>query len=86
MRIEYTDRAIRDLRKLDRADAQRIVHKVGRWAASGNPLQGVRKLKAPFEDIYRFRVGDFRVLFEIRGNAASLLLVLRVAHRKDVYE
>ncbi len=46
--------------------------------------RGCKKL-AGREDIWRVRVGDYRVLYQILDDAL-LVLVVRVRHRKDVYE
>ena len=36
------------------------------------------------EALYRIRVGDYRVVYQVRDEAL-LVLVIRVGHRKDVY-
>jgi mRNA interferase RelE/StbE len=60
--------------------AERIVNAVDRYAASG---QGdVRRLRG--EPHYRLRVGDWRVIFAL-DHAQQQMIVLRVAHRRDVY-
>jgi mRNA interferase RelE/StbE len=45
---------------------------------------GVKKL-AGETDLYRIRVGDYRVIYEI-DDTAQILLVTRVRHRRDVYQ
>jgi mRNA interferase RelE/StbE len=51
---------------------------------SGNPRpSGCKKLKG--SDAYRIRVGDYRVVYEIRDDVL-IVLVVRVAHRREVYE
>ena len=44
---------------------------------------GVRALTGE-HGLYRVRVGDYRIVYEIRDNEL-LILVVRVAHRRDVY-
>ena len=44
---------------------------------------GVRKL-IQREDIYRFRVGNYRILFQI-DDKELLISVLEIKHRKEVY-
>ena len=36
------------------------------------------------EELYRFRVGDYRVIYQIRDKVL-LVLVVKIGHRKDVY-
>ena len=80
--VEFTSGAARQLKKLPR-DAQR------RLAAAIDGLEqeprppGVRKLSAE-EGIYRIRVGDYRVLYEI-DDKILLVLVVSVGDRKDIY-
>ena len=45
---------------------------------------GVKKLAGAM-DLYRIRVGDYRVIYEI-DNDAQLIVVTRVRHRRDVYQ
>ena len=45
----------------------------------GAPLRGTQ-----FEDLWRFRVGDYRIIARVE-HARLIILVLAVAHRRDVY-
>ncbi len=82
--IEYTDRAKRDLHRLERADAQRIIRAIG--MVKENPRSRVEKLKTSTAaaPIYSLHVGRFRVLLEIL-DARLLVLVLEVGHGKTSY-
>ena len=44
---------------------------------------GVKRL-TPLENLYRIRVGDYRVVYEIRDRALVVVIV-KVGHRRDVY-
>lgn len=46
-------------------------------------LLRVKKLKGA-DALYRFRVGDYRVVYELRRHAL-VVLVIKIGHRKDVY-
>ncbi|MCA1608607.1 MAG: type II toxin-antitoxin system RelE/ParE family toxin, partial [Acidobacteria bacterium] len=46
-------------------------------------LLNVKKLRVP-EDVFRFRIGDYRVLYEIR-NKQLVVLVIKIGHRREVY-
>lgn len=37
-------------------------------------------------DLWRLRVGDYRVIFRPEGEAATVMLVLRVRHRREAYD
>jgi len=79
-KIEYKASVDRDLRRLDRQVATRIIDKIEQELTSAdlrpNPLAG------PFEGLYKFRVGDYRVIYSL---SADIVLVVRVAHRREVY-
>jgi hypothetical protein len=53
------------------------------WASASRPA-GVRKLAGGAGDAWRIRVGDYRVLYEIR-DAELLVTVVKLAHRRRVY-
>lgn len=81
----YTDRADKDLEKLERADAQRIIKALER--IKENPREHVDKLKTSSADspIYSYHVGRrFRVLVQLLDDRL-LVLVLEVHQRKTSY-
>jgi mRNA interferase RelE/StbE len=59
----------------------RIIDALERLKNNPRP-SGCKKLKS--RDAYRIRVGDYRVVYEIRDDVL-VILVVRVAHRRDVY-
>lgn len=72
----------RQLRKLPTDVQRRIVRDVAALAFDPRP-PGVVKL-AGAENLWRIRIGDYRVIYEIH-DGQLIVLVLRVAHRRDVY-
>ena len=46
---------------------------------------GVKKLKGSEEDLYRIRVGDYRIIYEVY-DIRLIVNVVAVAHRREVYE
>jgi mRNA interferase RelE/StbE len=81
-KVLFKSSADRELRKLSDAVQRRIVGEVERLAIDPRP-RGVVKL-AGYDSLWRIRVGDYRVVYEIHDDRL-VVLVLRVAHRKDVY-
>ncbi len=51
-----------------------------------NPYSGphIKKLKAPFKDVYRYRIGDYRLFYTIKDDVV-IVIVFDIAHRKDAY-
>jgi mRNA interferase RelE/StbE len=78
--ILWTDEAVRDLSRLDRQVALRIVKKVEGLAT--DPHRFFRRLKG--SDDYRLRIGDYRVLALLDAQGGRLI-VETVKHRSVVY-
>jgi len=76
----YTDTAKQDILKLDRVQKQRLKKTLERYQET--PLYYAKKLINSKIGDYRFRVGNFRVIFDLDGDK---IVVLRVAHRKEIY-
>ncbi len=79
--LVYTRRAERDIRKLEPKTRDRIGKTLLRYTE--DPLRFAEKLTDPILGEYRFRVGDYRVVFDIKGNE---IVVLRVGHRREIYK
>ena len=74
--------ARRDLKKIPRKALQRIAETIDALADDPRP-PGTVKL-AGEENLYRVRVGDYRILYEIHDDQL-LILVVRVGPRRDIY-
>lgn len=70
------------MRKLSEPDKKRILREIGSLEDDPHP-SGAKKLQG-VDSLWRIRVGSYRVVYEI-PDAKLPLLVLRIAHRKDVY-
>lgn len=83
-RIELTPEATTDLANLDRFIARRIKSKLEFFQKQENPLWFAKRLQgAP---LYRFRVGNYRVIFEVNNQGIIIvLLVLFIRHRREAY-
>lgn len=85
-KFEYTKNAVRDLKHLDLAIAQRILKKMDFFSKQENPLVFAKKLKDSTLGEYRFRVGDYRILFDLNSlGEIQILMVLSVKHRREAY-
>ena len=82
----YTTQAAKDLEILEKRFAQRILDKVDFYCQQSNPLLYAKKLTNFPGGHYRFRVGDYRVIFDLdeKGNVI-ILVILAVRHRREVY-
>ncbi len=83
--IEYAETAKKQLRKLDKLAARRIVDFMDeRVAPSDDPRTLGKALKGPLGDLWRYRVGDYRVLCD-RQDGVLTVLVLQIGNRREVY-
>lgn len=78
--LVYTKRAVKDIQRLDERTKQRLKSALEFFADS--PLKYSEKLINSEIGSYRFRVGDYRVIFDMYKNK---IVVLRVGHRKEIY-
>jgi mRNA interferase RelE/StbE len=81
-RVELTRSAERDLRRIDKSQVPTIYRRLEGLSEDPRP-HGVKKLSGA-DRTYRIRIGDYRIVYEIEEDIL-LVLVIRVAHRKDVY-
>jgi len=82
----FDQRALKELRKLGK-QAQRdiIAYLDERVAGEGSPRRFGKEVKADLAGLWRYRVGDYRILCQIT-DGELLVLVVSVGHRKDIYE
>jgi len=81
-RVDWSRQSIRDLRRLDKPIARRIINAVETFAEIG---RGDVKKLTNADGQYRLRVGDWRVRFTVETEV-QILSVLRVLPRGEVYK
>jgi mRNA interferase RelE/StbE len=81
--IRILDKAARDLEKLDRQIGRRVVSRA-RWLAEN--LENIRPepLTGDLAGLYKLRVGDYRVLYEILYDEKAIVVHI-IGHRREVY-
>jgi len=84
-RIELTETASRQLRRLDRSEAKRITTFLrDRLATIDDPRSTGKALTGPLGSYWRYRVGDYRIICDIQDKLL-VIMVIAVGNRKDVY-
>ena len=83
MSYYFTPSALRQLKKLPLEIQHRIIKKLDFYCAQSEPLQFAENLVKFEIGSYRFRVGDYRVIFDIEDDN---LLILLVGHRRNIYQ
>lgn len=80
MRYLFTDTARKEISTLDSAAVDKINNALKRYLA--DPQRYAKKLIHFSIGTYRFRIGDYRVIFDIEGQD---IIILRVGHRQSIY-
>ena len=84
MRIEYTETARKQLKKLDKTMQKRILDYMDEVALLENPRSRGKALVENMRGLWRYRVGDYRVICDIQ-DARIIISVLKIGHRKNIY-
>ncbi len=84
-RIEITRTAEKQIQKLSRGAQESIIQFLReRVQTADNPRQLGKPLHGDKGGLWRYRVGDYRLICDIQDERITILVV-RVGHRKDVY-
>ena len=84
-KIDYTDTALKQLRGLDKPVTRRILDYLdGRVAGSGDPRSAGKALTGPLGGLWRYRVGDYRVVCDIQEGVMRVLVV-QIGNRRELY-
>jgi len=78
----FTKQAVKDVSRLPKTYQRKILKKLDFFVKSGEPLKYVKKMVDSELGEYRFRIGDYRVIFDVE---ASFLKILTIGHRREVY-
>jgi mRNA interferase RelE/StbE len=83
--IEYTQTAASQLGNLDRQIARRILDYLDdKIAPLDDPRTRGKALSGPLGDLWRYRIGDYRVICDIQDSHFRILVV-EAGHRKQIY-
>lgn len=80
-KLVYTKRAVRDIKKLDPVAGKKLKKALERLQK--RPFYYGKKLISEKLGKYKFRVGNYRVVFDIDRKK---IVVLRVGHRREIYK
>ena len=83
MEVFYTRKSAKQLKSLPHSIQKRIVEKMRFYANQNDPLKFAEYLSDRREGEFRFRVGNYRLIFDVRANA---IYVLKIDRRDKVYK
>ena len=85
-RVEYTKSAVKQLKKMDRKIAAFILSFIeDKLVNCENPRLYGKSLQGELSDIWRYRVGDYRILARIDDDVVVITIV-EVGHRREIYD
>jgi mRNA interferase RelE/StbE len=83
--VDYTETARKQLRKLDKQVARRILDFLDeRVAAAEEPRSMGKALTGPLGSFWRYRVGEYRIICDIQDGRLRVLVV-QIGNRREVY-
>jgi mRNA interferase RelE/StbE len=82
-RVRLLDAATKELGKLDKSVARRIVERVN-WLAENLKTVHLKALTGELEGLFKLRVGDFRVIYELI-HSEQVIVVHMIGHRREIY-
>lgn len=77
----YTKSVFDDIKKLDLVVKKKIKNKIEKF--STNPVLNAKKLINSSIGTYRWRIGNYRIVFDIDKNN---IVILRIGHRREIYK
>jgi len=83
-RIRIQDSAARELAKLDKPIARRVVNRI-HWLAANLDELKLEQLSGDLSEFYKLKVGDYRVLYQIVHDQQTIV-IHAVGHRREVYK
>ena len=82
MKVYYTHKAVQDLENLPLVIQKRVAQKMRFYAGQKDPLKFAKWLTEPRDGEFRFRIGDYRVIFDVMKNQ---IIVLAIRKRDKAY-
>ena len=82
--VEFTPRAEKALKQLDRSVRKRVLGKLREIQRADDPRAFLKPMTGPLAGMFRLRVGDYRVIIDIQDERC-VILALDVGHRSVVY-
>ncbi|MBU6338666.1 MAG: type II toxin-antitoxin system RelE/ParE family toxin [Rickettsiales bacterium] len=84
-KIQYHQQSLKSLEKLDRISQEKIYNYLNKISNSKNPENFGKALSANLKGFWRYRVGDYRIVCEIKKNEL-IIIIIDIGHRSTIYK
>lgn len=84
-KVKLTKRAAKFYKSADAALAKRLAKAFAVLESSPRQHPNIKSLKGKFAGRYRYRVGDYRIVYRIQDDEVEVIVLL-IAHRREVYD
>ena len=84
MTVQFSNTALKALKKIDKNTARKIIEYSHELEKLKDPRARGKGLKSNLAGLWRYRIGDYRMICEIRDEVLTIM-VLKIGHRRDVY-
>jgi mRNA interferase RelE/StbE len=83
--IKLNPLSAKTLKQLDKPAKQRLEAFIDDLATTDNPRTKGKALQGDLKGLWRYRVGDYRLIAQIKDNEL-IILVVEIGHRKEIYK
>jgi len=83
-KVIWDKKAVEDLSEIDKEDAKLILNKVENYLAI-DPVRLGKPLKGRLKVFYRYRVGNYRVIYSVEKKEITIIII-RIGKRDKVYD
>ncbi|MCF7792507.1 MAG: type II toxin-antitoxin system RelE/ParE family toxin [Candidatus Cloacimonetes bacterium] len=83
--VKFHKKAVEEFKRIDPVWQRRIKAKILQLAENPASLKhNLKALKGNLQDLFRLRVGSYRIIFQKKENDL-IIIIIRIAHRREVY-
>ncbi|MCP4473813.1 MAG: type II toxin-antitoxin system RelE/ParE family toxin [Gammaproteobacteria bacterium] len=83
--IKVSKTAQKQIKSLDKSSQRRLIEFLRTRINPSNPRQTGKPLKGKKKDLWRYRIGDYRIICDLQDEEITIL-VLAIGHRSKVYQ
>lgn len=82
-KIIWDEKAVNDLKKIDKSLAKKIILKVDNFLAK-DPSKLGKPLTAEYKGLYRYRYGNYRIIYQLIEHKL-IIIIVGIGHRSSIY-